>query len=118
MSEKTPKLPKSVTPEELKKLVAKHGKGKVVPLQAESDGKTYVALVKKPSLMIIDAGTSESRTADGGVDPMKLIDFVWKNCKLAVDPEIEADDELLAGARTACFSLFKTVRFQVGEAFA
>lgn len=118
MSEKTPKLPKSITAEELKKLVAKHGKGKVVPLYGDKDGVTYVALVKKPSLKVIDAGTSEARTPDGGVDPMRLIDFIWRNCKLVVDPEIEADDELLSGARNACFSLFKAAKFEVGEAFA
>lgn len=117
MSEKTPKLPKSVTPEELKKLIAQHGKGKLFPITVERDGVQYNAIVKKPSLAIIDAGTSEARDAQG-VDPMRLMDFVYKNCVVKADPEIEEFDELLAGARNATFSLFQAAKAQVGEAFA
>lgn len=118
MASKSPQLPQGVTPEDLKKLVAKHGKGKVFPVRVKAhNGKTYCAIVKKPTLEIIDLATSVSRDAQG-IDPTKFNDFVWKNCKLACDPEIESDDELFSGARSMATSLFKAAQAEVGEAFA
>lgn len=117
MSEKAPKLPKSVTPEELKKLVAKHGKGKLFPVSADHDGKSYTAIVKKPSLAIIDAATSHARDGQG-IDPMKMMDFVYRNSLVVADPEIEDIDELKSAVRTATFGLFQVAKAEVGEAFA
>jgi hypothetical protein len=113
----SPKLPKHVSPDELKKLVAQHGKGKLYPVSAEHDGQTYVAIVKKPSLMIIDAATSEARDAHG-IDPTRLANFVYKNCVVAADPEIDAIDELKSAVRTQVLTLFKVAKAEVGEAFA
>jgi hypothetical protein len=117
MSEKAPKLPKSVSPEELKKLIAKHGKGKLFPVTVEKGGQQYCAIAKKPTLAIIDAATSEARDANG-IDPMRMMQFVYKNCVVVADPELDQDDELCAGARTAVFGLFKAAKAEVGEAYA
>lgn len=105
-----PKLPQGVTPEEVKRLIAKHGT--LYPITVSKDGKTYVGLFKKPTLVIISAAMPHVES-----DPLKAGETIYNNCKVAIDPEIDQDDELKVGVMGACGRLFQVAQAQVGEPF-
>lgn len=107
---KTSGLPAGVTPEQAKELARKHGA--VYPVTVRKNKKAYVGLFKRPTLSILSAAA-----ASAGDDAIRQGQVLYANCKLAVDPEVDQDEELLFGMITGVGSLFKVLAAEVGEPF-
>lgn len=108
---KTPKqLPDGVDGVELKKLEAKHGPLKTITVNR--DGKPVVGLFKKPTLAILGAANATSK------DEFAMGQFLYENCKVKVDPEMDEDDEVKLAAIRGVGQLFRLLEVVVGEASA
>lgn len=110
--DQTKRLPEGVTPEQLTQWQRKHGADKVFPVRVKKDGKEFVGVFRKPNLTDMSAAASV-----GQGNPMASAELLYNSCKLAVDPEIEADDELKFGAMTGVGKLFRVLEAEVGEPF-
>ena len=110
MSKTSPKLPAGVTDAELKVLVKKHGP--LYPISVTRGSKTYTGLFTKPDLAIMGAAASVGKD-----DPIASGTILYNSCKVKVDPEMDADDEVKFGAIRSVNGLFKLLQAEVGEAF-
>ncbi|MBS1940882.1 MAG: hypothetical protein JST38_08400 [Bacteroidetes bacterium] len=103
-------LPEGFTAERVKELARQHGA--VYPVHVRKDGRIFTGLFKKPTLSIMSAAA-----AMGGDDAIKQGRVMYTNCKLAVDPQVDQDEELLFGMITGVGRLFKVLAAEVGEPF-
>ncbi|MBL8002392.1 MAG: hypothetical protein JNL05_10560 [Flavobacteriales bacterium] len=109
------KLPKGTTDEQLKALIAKHVT--VHPITVTKDGQSYTALLKKPTIAVMAAATVASQATPGAIDVYKMGQVIYRSCMLVADPEIDLDEELLAGAMLKASQLFKAAQAELGEPY-
>ena len=103
------RLPEGVTEEKLKQLIAKHGT--VYPIRQVDGDKVYRGLFRKPNLADMSAAASL------GNDQIAAGRFVYESCKLAVDPGVEDNDEVLLAFIKGVNKLFRSLEAEVGEPF-
>jgi hypothetical protein len=105
-------LPDGVTEEQLTKWKRVHGADKVFPVRVTKDGKTYVGVFRKPDLSDMSAAASVGQN-----NPVGSAELLYNSCKLAVDPQMDSDDEVKFGAMTGVGRMFRVLEAEVGEAF-
>lgn len=110
--DQTKRLPEGVTPEQLTQWQRKHGADKVFPVKVKKGGKEHIGVFRKPNLTDMSAAASV-----GQGNPMASAELLYNSCKLAVDPEVEQDDELKFGMMTGVGKLFRVLEAEVGEPF-
>lgn len=103
------RLPEGVTEEKLKQLTAKHGI--VYPIRQVDGDKVYRGLFRKPNLADMSAASSY------GNDQIAAGRMVYESCKLAVDPGVEDNDEVLLAFIKSVNKLFRSLEAEVGEPF-
>lgn len=108
METKATNLPQGVTPEEIKKLLAKHKE--LHPITVKADGRTICGLFKKPTLSILSAAA-----AAGASDPLKAGEVIYTNCKVLADAEMDTNEEVHLAAITQVNGLFRILQAEVGE---
>lgn len=103
------RLPEGVTLEKLKALEAKHGL--VYPIRQVDGDKVYRGLFRKPTLADMSAAASL------GNDQIAAGRLVYESCKLAVDPGVEDNEEVLLAFIKGVNKLFRSLEAEVGEPF-
>lgn len=77
--------------------------GELFKIEMETDdGKTVAGIFKKPTIKVLSAVAKTAET-----DKIKAALVMYNQCKVEVDPEIEASDELKLSAAEAVGDLFK-----------
>lgn len=107
MSEKD-RLPEGVTSEQVKQWTRKHKA--VYPIRIDTGHGVVVGLFRKPTLSDMSAAASV-----GTGNPMAAGELLYNSCKLAVDPELETDDEAKVAAINGVSRLFRILEAEVGE---
>lgn len=110
MNEAKRRLPEGVTEEQVTQWVRRHKQ--VFPIEVAKDEVIILGLFRKPTLADMSAAASV-----GVNSPMAAGELLYKSCKLAVDPAMDSDDEVMVGAINAVSSLFKVLQGKVGEPF-
>lgn len=107
------KLPCGITQEQLNAWKEQYGAENIKHVKVfekAGDKEHFKSLVvRKPDLEVI---TKASRFA---AEPFKAGLIIYNECKLAVDPEIEANDELKAGALVNLTRMFKIHESEVSD---
>lgn len=112
VQEQVKRYPDGVTKEQVEQWRRKHGADKVFPVRVPKDGKVYVGVFRKPDLSDMSAAASVGQGS--AVDSAELL---YNSCKLAVDPQMDSDDEVKFGAMMGVGKLFRVLEAEVGEPF-
>lgn len=92
---------KGVDAEKLKELKAKHGK--VFLIVVDADGEAVKGIFCKPSIKILSLVAKKAQEGDTVAAAISM----YKNCKLIVEPAMEASEEIQLSAAKKANDLFK-----------
>lgn len=84
--------------------------GKVFEIVVKDKDKEYKGYFKKPGIDILSAASKYVTD-----DPIKSSRIIYENCKLAIDPEVETNEELQLSMMLACNQLFQIKLAEVKE---
>lgn len=96
------------TKTELDVLKKKHGK--LFQITIKSGSKEYHAIVRKPKIADLQVASASEKKK-----PFTFNASIWANCKLAGDPAIELDDDLLMGAYSQVDEIIATAEASIKE---
>ncbi len=106
---KTPSgLPCGITEAQLKQWKKEFGENSIKLISIPVDGQTISGVFRKPDKTVMSAALTV-----GGQDALKIGEIIYDNCKLVVDPEMDAVDEIKVSAFLKLTQEFKIYQAEV-----
>lgn len=104
--QKAKTLPCGISEAQLKQWKNEHGEDNIhvveVPRIDDEGTGNYEGIFRKPDMSIISAASKYAES-----DPIKAGEILYENCKLKVDPEMDAKPEIKASTFAQLMKMFK-----------